>query len=299
MGNERVGTFIKYADKEFRGEREAWLRHAVAITMDYESRGIPLTLRGLYYKYVSRNIFANKPQNYGRLGDVVSDGRMAGLISWTSIVDYERDLMGTTCWESPHHALAERRQQYKLDLWANQPMRVEVWFEKKGMSGIVGQACADLRVDYFGCRGYNSQTEQWRAGQRFASYYQHGQRPVVLHLGDHDPSGIDMTRDNRDRLSQFCGVPVFVKRLALNMDQVEANHLPPNPAKLSDSRAADYVAQFGDESWEIDALAPEYIMELIASAVAEFRDPKLWEQALEREAHDKERIDEILQGMEE
>ena len=74
----------------------------------------------------------------------------------------------------------------------------------------------------FACRGYASQSEQWRAGKRLANYLRANQRVVILHLGDHDPSGIDMTRDNDDRLSMFArSSRVELKRVALNMDQVE------------------------------------------------------------------------------
>lgn len=83
----------------------------------------------------------------------------------------------------------------------------------------------------------------------------HRERRVILHLGDHDPSGIDMTRDISDRLELF-GADVEVKRIALNWDQIDEFTPPPNPAKLSDSRAGAYIAEYGDESWELDALEP-------------------------------------------
>ena len=65
----------------------------------------------------------------------------------------------------------------------------------------------------------------WRAGKRFARYAREGYQVVVLHLGDHDPSGIDMTRDIASRIPMFANIPDFpddirVHRVALNMDQV-------------------------------------------------------------------------------
>lgn len=58
-----------------------------------------------------------------------------------------------------------------------------------------------------------------------------------------------------------------LKRLALNMNQVEEQQPPPNPAKVTDSRFESYEAKYGDESWELDALQPAYLTQLVRDAV--------------------------------
>ena len=117
--------------------------------------------------------------------------------------------------------------------------------------------------------------------------------PLILHLGDHDPSGKDMTRDVMARLSEFSGENIEVKRLALNMDQIEQYHPPPNPAKITDSRAQAYIAQFGDESWELDALTPEVMADLIQTAVLEVRDEEKWDEAKAEEAVQKAQLKKV------
>jgi hypothetical protein len=112
-----------------------------------------------------------------------------------------------------------------------------------------------------------------------------GKGTVVLHLGDHDPSGIDMTRDLQDRFHGF-GAGTVVERLALNMGQVDEYAPPPNPAKMTDSRAEGYVAAYGDESWELDALEPSLLNSVILDAVDPYLDMERWEAStaeLERE----------------
>lgn len=113
-------------------------------------------------------------------------------------------------------------------------------------------------------------------------YYKDGQIPVVIHLGDHDPSGIDMTRDIGDRLDLFTGSAV-VKRIALNMDQIELYNPPPNPAKVTDSRATSYIRRFGHSSWELDALEPAVIAAAIESTVLSYRDDARWDAAVRLE----------------
>jgi hypothetical protein len=125
----------------------------------------------------------------------------------------------------------------------------------------------------------------WVAAQRMIR--RRGQPTTVLHLGDHDPSGVDMSRDIEDRLSLF-GAPVRFKRIALNMAQVEEHQPPPNPAKLTDSRSGPYVAEFGDESWELDALSPTVLAGLIEGEIRERLDGPAWlaAEATEQEGRD-------------
>lgn len=118
---------------------------------------------------------------------------------------------------------------------------------------------------------------------------QNGQKTLILHLGDHDPSGIDMSRDIQDRLHIF-GCATEVKRIALNMDQVREHNPPPNPAKLTDSRCEGYVEKFGEESWELDALPPDLLGEMINNEVFEVRDLDVWQAS---EAREKEMKDQL------
>lgn len=105
-----------------------------------------------------------------------------------------------------------------------------------------------------------------------------------------------MTRDNFERLRMFVGHPVPVQRLALNIDQVQAMNLPPNPAKVTDSRFEGYRKQYGDESWELDALSPSFIAGLIRKAIDEIIDKDQWDEDLRLETEDKRYLEELAQG---
>lgn len=172
---------------------------------------------------------------------------------------------------------------FSIDKWADQDYRPEVWIEKDALVGVIEDVCTALDINYFSCRGYTSQSEMWAAGQRLQRYDGAGQLPVVINLGDHDPSGIDMTRDIEDRLELFTG-HAEVARIALNMAQIETYNPPPNPAKLTDSRAEGYVARYGPSSWELDALEPTVIAETIERTILRYRDDARWEAAMKLEA---------------
>jgi hypothetical protein len=273
---------ITYINKRFRAARLNTIATANEIIEEYAAQGYDLTLRQLYYQMVARGHIENSERSYKNFGDTIDDGRLAGLIDWSHIVDRTRNLRQNGHWRNPAEIMRSVVRSFQIDKWESQPYRVETWVEKDALIGVISSVCNRLDVPYFACRGYTSQSEMWAAAQRLMRYRELGQTPVILHLGDHDPSGIDMTRDIIDRLELFSG-GIEVERLALNWDQIEEHNPPPNPAKLTDSRAEVYVAQYGLESWELDALDPATIAGLIEDAVARFRDDDLWDEALEEE----------------
>jgi hypothetical protein len=294
------GTFRAYGEQaNLRKSTLDWIHAANHILAEFEAKGHSMTLRQLYYQFVARGFTdgVNNKSMYERLGTAMNTGRMHGLVSWTALEDRDRNLRGHQTYVNTSQCIAEARDAFKLDLWADQQWRPEVWIEKSALVNVIGSICSRLRVDFFATKGYNSQSEQWRAGQRFARYVRKGQRPIVFHLGDHDPSGIDMTRDNQERLSTFAGVPIIVQRLALNMKQVEEFNPPPNYAKETDSRTEWYVEQFGEQCWELDALDPVYIENLIKDSVLRVRDEELWNAALAQEVADLAELDLMIEQL--
>lgn len=289
-------AFIK---KRFNASSRVIIKQANVIIANYQAQGFTLTLRQLYYQFVSRDLIANKQSEYKRLGSVINDARLAGEIDWNAIEDRTRYLRGINTLEDPADAISAAARDYHEDLWAAQRYRPEVWIEKDALVGVVEPVCARWRTDFFACRGYSSQSEQYNAGKRFARRKAIGQTPIVFHLGDHDPSGMDMTRDNRDRLAMFARLGVKVVRLALNMDQIEQYDPPPNPAKESDSRAAGYIEEFGPSSWELDALEPTVIDKLIDDAIAEYVDLEAWEAAKTEEQERRGLIEKASHNWEE
>jgi hypothetical protein len=263
-------------------ERMAMITHATTIIEDYQAQGFTLTLRQLYYQFVSRDLIPNRQTEYKRLGDIIVEGRMAGLVDWTAIIDRTRNLETLAHWDDVPDIVDAISQQFRVDKWQDQPNRVEVWIEKDALVGVIQDVCEELDVPYFSCRGYTSISEVWSASQRLLRYKRKAdQTPIILHFGDHDPSGIDMTRDIRDRLRTF-GLSLELRRLALNRDQIDQYHPPPNPAKTTDSRYAGYIALHGTESWELDALEPQVLAALIRDEITELIDTDKWDAQQER-----------------
>jgi hypothetical protein len=302
---------IRYINKRFSNETLAIIERANEICNEYSTQGYDLTLRQLYYQFVARGYIPNSQQSYARLGNIVNDARMAGLLDWDYIVDRTRNLRGLRHWNDPAHAIKDAHSNFRIEKWKDQPIHVEVWIEKDALVGVLEAACVPEDVDFFSCRGYTSQSEAWGAAQRIREYITAGKKVVVLHLGDHDPSGVDMTRDIRERLFLFLATDLFrdglsepnaietakshleVRRIALTMRQVEQLNPPPNPAKFTDSRYKAYVDRYGRECWELDALPPDVLVGLIRRSIERLRHAGKWDAAVERERKHKELLAQV------
>jgi hypothetical protein len=299
---------IAYVSKAFSPGSLAIIEQANAICAEYAAQGFDLTLRQLYYQFVARDFIPNLQTEYKRLGGIINDARLAGRLDWDYIVDRTRNLRALAHWDDPESILDAVARQYRQERWADQPYRLEVWIEKDALVGVIAGVADRNDVPYFSCRGYTSQSELWGAARRLREYERDGQKVVVIHLGDHDPSGIDMTRDIQDRLRLF-RCQAQVERIALNMDQVEQYQPPPNPAKLTDSRAGDYVERFHDPDidepgearcWELDALDPATLDGLIQGEIDRWRNDNAWEASTREQEHQRgllvavhERWDEV------
>jgi len=289
---------ICYVEKRFAKTSLEIIDHANEFIEDYLAQGLTLTLRQLYYRFVAGDLLRNKLSEYKRLGSIINDARLAGLIDWNAIEDRTRNIIAPSHWNDQADIIKTAANSYALDKWEGQEKHVEVWVEKEALIGIIERACEELDVSCFACRGYPSQSELWAAARRFRRINEDDRQPVIIHLGDHDPSGIDMTRDLRDRMIMF-GADVEVNRIALTMDQVEEYDPPPNPAKQTDSRCTGYVEEYGDESWELDALDPPVLHELIQNTIKENLDQELFDDRVELQEEQRKTLEEAANRWEE
>lgn len=286
---------IKYQEINFRQQSLDLILKVNNIIGEYKAKGYELTLRQVYYQLVARDIIPNNERSYKNIGNLISDGRMAGLIDWDAIIDRTRGLRKNSHWDSPADIVLTCSRQFQYDKWEGQEYYVEVWVEKDALIGVVERACRKLDVPFFSCRGYTSQSEMWSAAQRIKEIAGSDfKKPVIIHLGDHDPSGKDMSRDIVDRMNLFEVDPIFI-RIALNMDQIEQYNPPPNPTKITDSRANGYIEEFGEECWELDALKPEVIDSLITSTINKYLDIDTFNKMKEKEQSAR-RLLEVVAG---
>lgn len=284
-----------YIEKKFKPETLQLIQLICSIVVEYQDEGYVLTVRQLYYQLVARDIIPNTLQEYKRVAAIINDAKHAGLIDWDMIEDRTREFVRKSSWTSGASIMQSAADSFHMDLWKGQENRVFVIIEKEALVGVLERTCNEHDVPILAARGYPSGSvlREFAVQDILPAVRQARQNAIILHLGDHDPSGIDMTRDLEDRLGLYTGMYVDVHRLALNMKQVAEENPPENPAKTTDSRFKQYQERFGESSWELDALPPSYLSNLVEENIEKFVDQdKLWERKQEIEAI-RERIQEV------
>ena len=290
------------------------------IIAEYLADGYKLTLRQLYYQLVSRDIIPNKKLEYAKIGNLLKKGRMAGVIDWDAIEDRLRRPQLPYWVHDIEDALGDTINSYRLDRLEDQKVYIEVWSEKDALSGILYRVTSKYHVNLVINRGYGSITAIYDAYKRFKTQIAAGKTTHLLYFGDHDASGLDMVRDIKDRMFQFfmyglrdkLSTTIFnsdmeraewyknyldsiftVEHVGLTTEQVGQYNPPPNPAKESDPRFKWYQKEYGNSSWEVDALEPAVLTDLLSTAIEDQIDLGMYESVIIQEDDDKKDLDNL------
>lgn len=295
------------------------------IIKEYQAQHLSLTLRQLYYQLVSRDIISNKVEEYNRLGDVVSRGRRGGLLEWGAIEDRIRQPRVPQEFESLEDLLRVATSAYKLPRMKGQRFHVELWVEKDALAGVLAPIASEYHIPLMVNRGYSSTSAMKEAGERIrgTAIQMEAEEVIIFYLGDFDPSGEDMVRDISERLNEYMNegrrvytdetaelglrlesrqeryaragrIGLRVEKIGLTMDQIEQYRPPPNPAKQNDPRFKKFKEQHGDQSWEVDALPPTVLRDIIEEALMGVIDLEMMEDVKHQESRDRVQLKEAL-----
>lgn len=281
-------------DLRLSARNQERLQEVNRIIEEYAAQGYSLTLRQLYYQLVSRDMIPNKKAEYDKLGRLLVKGRMAGVVDWDAIEDRIRVPKLPYWVHNIPDALRDTVSQYRLNRQDNQDTYIEVWCEKDALSAVLYRVTKYYHIRLMVNRGYSSCTAMHDAFERFESA--EAEELAILYIGDHDPSGLDMLRDIKERLQEF-GTSVEVVPIALTREQIEQYDPPENPAKITDPRAGWYIEKYGDKSWEVDALPPQTLHDLLVNAIEDRIDVDEFDAMKEREDSDIERLEKIIEKL--
>lgn len=269
------------------------VRHIVQIVNEYQEDGYVLTLRQLHYQLVTNNWIVNHDSAYSKLGNILDDCRYSGIIDWDAIEDRGRIPHLLYHVKDIADALNDTVNQYRLDRQLGQQHNIELWTEKDALSGILKRSTEKYHVRLVVNKGYTSSSAIYNSYLRIIEALKKKQFTTILYFGDHDPSGLDMIRDIRDRLSLMLKngryeidppSDIFeVIQIGLTMSQIKQYNLPPNPTKLTDSRAKKYISKFGKTCWEVDALKPQTLTQIVESNILSVLQKTKFDKVVKRE----------------
>jgi len=263
--------------------------------------GISLTLRQIFYRLVANYDYPNTKSMYTQLSRHLVKARKLGDVDESRIEDRSREFIGgDDGFENPDDFISHRinhflasPKYYQRRMWSSQPEFIIIWIEKDALSRVVSMMADKFNVITAPSKGYASYTYIKSAIERLPK----GKEITVLHFADHDPSGIDMTRDLKDRLNAYSNLNIAVQRIALTYDQVREYKLSPNPAKSADPRAIQYSSNFGNECWELDAIEPSELQRLVYEAISNHVDLPTWKKIFEQEKYEKQKLEALFSSI--
>lgn len=247
---------------------------------------LPLTLRQIFYMLVTGFGFDKTEKAYKRLCETMNKARRAQWIDMDDIRDdgfTEHDSSG---WYDDEHFLNTYHRaatNFTLDRQANQPRKLMLWCEAAGMAPQLAAAVKDYQVPVLSSGGFDSVTTKHKMAKRFSEMGD----VVVLHIGDHDPSGVHICSSLDEDLRAFVGHyggTVAVTRLAVTPEQVDEMDLPTAPPKSRDRRS------FSGRTTQAEAIPPRRLREIVRAAVDYRVDPDLFADTLKREKPFRESV---------
>lgn len=303
-----INVACKFQDGTIRywqTTKEEVVQHIIDIVAAYAEDDYILTLRQLHYQFVKSNWIVNHDTAYKKLGTILDDCRYAGIIDWAAIEDRGRQPYIPYSVRDPDHALQDTVDQYRLNRQLGQSVSVELWTEKDALSGILQRTTEKYHIQLVVNKGYTSSSAMYRAYHRILRNTNDLQFTTILYFGDHDPSGLDMIRDIQERLTMMVekgdyGLTadnVFqILPIGLTMEQIKQYRLPPNPTKMTDTRSNGYVKKYGKTCWEVDALDPRTLTQIVESHIVQQIDVDLYDEMLEKEARDIKILEKFIGG---
>jgi len=270
--------------------REDTIQQCLDIAQEYEEQDLKLTLRQMYYQLVARGLSPNGQKAYKRLGSILTEARYTGAFPVDALEDrgrtvhrgaFELDKRDLSDALAESATMIRDLPYYHLgtDRWLGQPVHVSVWVEKEALAGVFEPVCDDLGVSWLACKGYPSVSALHTYLMEVVDAQERGaQQALILYFGDHDPDGWEIPRgalrgiERLAALREYEGhdatIPIDLQRVALNMSQIRRFNPPPFPAKISSARYNGYVKEHGtDDAWELDALDPTTLRDLIRTGV--------------------------------
>ena len=252
----------------------------------------PVTVRHIFYCLVGQGILAKTEKDYkSKLVRIMTRARLSGLIPMNWIIDSSRRVLKVRLYDSVKSFLTETIKHYYRDTWKNQRAFILVWVEKEALANPLWEAVNYYNVSVFPAKGYNSWPHFLKAVKKMREMEK--KDIVVLYLGDHDPSGIDIPSDIENRC-RLMNLNVIFKRIAITEEQIDEYKIPRLPLKKNpetdeydDPRAKKYIKKYGSWFVELDALKPSILKQIVRKKVEELLDLETFEGDLETEETEK------------
>jgi hypothetical protein len=266
-----------------------------AVLNEYEDY-LPLTIRQIFYRLVGAHAYEKTEFAYQRLCEHLNRARRARIISMDVIRDDGGTIITPDCWDSAAQfwrVVRNMAERFTLDHCAGQKTRLVVICEAAGMAPQLGRVANPFGVTAMSGGGFDSTTDKHKFAAAVASQ---GRPTEVLHIGDHDPSGVSMFLaflEDVEAFTRELGGNATFTRLAVTPEQIERYDLDTAPPKKDDKRA------FSGDTCQAEALAPDVLANILRAAIEQRIDRRVYERVLKRERQVRRELLAKLESVEE
>lgn len=256
----------------------------------------PITVRGVCYRlFVAKLIDSMAVKNTQKISRLLLWAREDGFVPWEWIVDESRQIEDSGGFADLEAYGRVIEKAYRRDFWAHQRNRLIVISEKATVTGILRPVLEQYGVPFFAVHGFNSATKVHELALQIA---EDKRKTVLLYVGDYDPSGLYMSREDLPaRLSKYGAGDFLFRRIALI--ESDLSDLPSFEAKKTDPRYGWFVEKYGSDAWELDAMNPNDLRERVEEEIDSYIDADAWKQHKRIEAVQRETTRKIAQAMSE
>jgi 5S rRNA maturation endonuclease (ribonuclease M5) len=297
----------------------------------YDQQGEALTLRGLFYILVSKNVIPNTKNAYKTLSEVLAKLRYKGEFPAYLLKDITRKSSFLEEYEYYAKELSEEEikqkimemiesvSSYSINPWTDQKNRIIVAIEKEALFDITKSWINELNIDgmkigvyNLRClKGFDSATDVIILSKEVSRLKEKGYIPVILVISDFDPSGEEIFSDFARRVKELSGVQdLVIEKTMITKDQITKYNLPSAPESKEeieklrrDPRYKKFVETHGLMRVETDALysiLPEKAKEILHNSILKYFDKSIYEsKTKERMQKAKEESDKAKESMRE
>ncbi len=244
----------------------------VAQVLDEYRQYLPLTCRQIFYRLVGAHGYDKTELAYKRLCETLVVARRAQVLEFADIRDDDAPLPRSVGFEDPAEFVEVVRDQagrLHLDRQARtRPFAyVVLMCEARGIVPQLERVARGFSVPVLGSGGFDSLTFKFTFARWVASL---GRSVEVLHIGDHDPSGVhiygNLVEDVGSFAAHLCGEVGF-SRLAVTPAQATELRLPTAPRKTTDRRRFDGIGGDSSATVQAEAMPPDVIAEILRRAL--------------------------------
>jgi hypothetical protein len=276
------------ADARFRQKNLA----LACVLVELLAQNQPDTVRGTMYAAVSCGWLPDTgKKSYGRCQRLLNELRLREVLPFSWVVDNIRSTEKPSSWSGLADFADTVRDAYRRDFWASLPEYVCIIVEKDTVAGRIAPVTREFDVPLHPLRGFSSTSFAAEIGATWKRI----EKPITAYyIGDHDPSGRDIERSIRERLSRFSGRDFTMKRLAVEPEHFDQYNIIPLDPKKKDTRYAKFVEKYGPRCAEVEAIPANDLRDMVEGAIRSHIPTAEWQRLQNIEEQERQTWQQML-----